>query len=47
MTPPLSGANLDAYWMPFTANRSFKQKPRLLIKACGAYFEDAQGAADL
>ena len=21
--------NLDAYWMPFTANRQFKQAPRL------------------
>jgi beta-alanine--pyruvate transaminase len=25
--------NLDAFWMPFTANRQFKQKPRLLVRA--------------
>lgn len=25
--------NLDAFWMPFTANRDFKQSPRLLSKA--------------
>ena len=24
---------LDAYWMPFTANRQFKQTPRLLESA--------------
>ncbi len=24
---------MDAYWMPFTANRQFKQAPRLLAKA--------------
>ena len=26
---------LDAYWMPFTANRQFKQAPRLLVRAEG------------
>ena len=30
--------NLDAYWMPFTANRSFKQAPRLLARAAGMYY---------
>jgi len=35
--------NLDAYWMPFTANRSFKKQPRLMLRASGAYFEDAEG----
>ena len=24
---------LDAYWMPFTANRQFKQAPRMLVGA--------------
>ena len=24
--------NLDAYWMPFTANRQFKKAPRLLAR---------------
>jgi adenosylmethionine-8-amino-7-oxononanoate aminotransferase len=31
-------AHLDAYWMPFTANRSFKKKPRIITKASGAYW---------
>src|SRR4051812_46756617 len=38
--------DLDAYWMPFTANRQFKQKPRLLARAEGMHFwtpEDRQG----
>lgn len=25
--------NLDALWMPFTANRQFKAAPRLLVSA--------------
>lgn len=29
---------LDAYWMPFTANRQFKKAPRLLTKASGMHF---------
>ena len=27
--------SLDAFWMPFTANRQFKQAPRLLASASG------------
>jgi len=27
--------SLDAFWMPFTANRQFKQAPRLLAAAEG------------
>ncbi len=30
--------NLDAYWMPFTANRAFKQAPRLLARAEGMHY---------
>ncbi|MGV6851890.1 MAG: aminotransferase class III-fold pyridoxal phosphate-dependent enzyme [bacterium] len=29
---------LDAYWMPFTANRQFKSNPRLVVGADGMYF---------
>jgi beta-alanine--pyruvate transaminase len=36
-------AKLDAYWMPFTANRQFKQAPRLLTGADGMYFRDDKG----
>ncbi|MDG2992207.1 aspartate aminotransferase family protein [Candidatus Synechococcus calcipolaris G9] len=30
--------DLNAFWMPFTANREFKQEPRLLIAAKGMYY---------
>jgi len=30
--------NLDAYWMPFTANRAFKEAPRMLARAEGIYY---------
>lgn len=35
--------DLNAYWMPFTANRQFKESPRLLTRADGMYFTDDQG----
>ncbi|MDM4765378.1 aspartate aminotransferase family protein [Pelomonas sp. SE-A7] len=35
--------DLDAYWMPFTANRQFKKAPRLLTRADGMYFTDDKG----
>jgi beta-alanine--pyruvate transaminase len=34
---------LDAYWMPFTANRQFKKAPRLLAKAQGMHFWTPEG----
>ncbi len=30
--------NLDAFWMPYSANRSFKQAPRLLARAEGMFY---------
>ena len=30
--------SLDAYWMPFTANRQFKQQPRLLSRSAGMHY---------
>ena len=38
-----TSVSLDAYWMPFTANRQFKQNPRLLTGADGMYFRDDKG----
>ncbi|WAC71228.1 aspartate aminotransferase family protein [Roseateles sp. SL47] len=35
--------DLNAYWMPFTANRQFKESPRLLTGADGMYFTDDKG----
>lgn len=39
----LKPQDLQSYWMPFTANRQFKQAPRLLAKAQGMYYWDDQG----
>ncbi len=35
--------DLDAFWMPFTANRQFKKAPRLLAKAAGMHFWTPEG----
>ncbi len=35
--------NLDAYWMPFTANRAFKAKARLVESACGTRYRTVDG----
>ena len=35
--------NLDAYWMPFTANRQFKKAPRLLAKSSGMHYWTEDG----
>ena len=35
--------DLDAYWMPFTANRQFKKSPRLLARAQGMHFWTPEG----
>ena len=35
--------DLESYWLPFTPNRSFKQRPRLLQAAEGMYYRDADG----
>ncbi|QXZ08695.1 aspartate aminotransferase family protein [Comamonas sp. Y33R10-2] len=34
---------LSAHWMPFTGNRDFKAKPRIITAAQGAYYIDADG----
>ncbi len=35
--------DLGAYWMPFTANRQFKAKPRLLVGAKGMFYSTHDG----
>ncbi|HVY21368.1 MAG TPA: aspartate aminotransferase family protein [Bauldia sp.] len=35
--------NLEAYWMPFTANRQFKSAPRIMVAADGMYYRTADG----
>lgn len=43
MTSLAHSLDLEAYWMPFTANRSFKKNPRIITAAQGAYFQDTEG----
>jgi beta-alanine--pyruvate transaminase len=35
--------NLSAFWMPFTANRQFKQAPRMLVAAKDMHYTTADG----
>ncbi len=35
--------SLDAFWMPFTVNRQFKSKPRMLVAAKDMYFTTDDG----
>ncbi len=39
----LAPADLEAYWMPFTANRQFKSKPRMMVAASGMYYTTDDG----
>lgn len=43
MTAPVRPNNLEAFWMPFTANRQFKQAPRLLVGAKGMHYTTSDG----
>ena len=36
--------HVDAYWMPFTANRDFKKEPRIITGANGHYYTTKDGA---
>jgi beta-alanine--pyruvate transaminase len=38
MSTPAPRADLEAFWMPFTANRQFKASPRLLARAEGMHY---------
>ncbi|RZA24298.1 MAG: aminotransferase class III-fold pyridoxal phosphate-dependent enzyme, partial [Proteobacteria bacterium] len=40
MTQPLDTSHL---WMPFTANRQFKEKPRMLVSAKGMHYTSDDG----
>ena len=39
----LNQSQLDAFWMPFTANRQFKDTPRLIESAEGVYYQTPEG----
>ncbi len=36
-------ASMDAFWMPFTANKQFKASPRLLASASGMHYKTVDG----
>ena len=38
-----SPEQMDAFWMPFSANRQFKSKPRLLASAKGMFYTSVDG----
>ena len=40
---PLQRAEMEAFWMPFTANRQFKANPRLLARAEGMHYWTPEG----
>src|SRR5437868_3194246 len=39
--------DLDAYWLPFTANRAFKKAPRLIARAKDMHYYTPEGRAVL
>jgi beta-alanine--pyruvate transaminase len=41
--PNPATADLEAFWMPFTANRQFKANPRMLARAEGLYYWTPEG----
>lgn len=40
----VAASNIDAYWMPFTANRDFKANPRVISGASGHHYTTENGA---
>ena len=40
---PKAPTGMDAYWMPFTASRQFKQSPRMFAKAAGMHYWTPEG----
>jgi beta-alanine--pyruvate transaminase len=43
VTPPLSRSDMEAFWLPFTPNRQFKARPRLLSRAKGMHYWTPDG----
>jgi beta-alanine--pyruvate transaminase len=44
MSPVLAPNDLDAFWMPFTANRAFKKRPRMVQGAKDMHYIRADGS---
>ena len=44
MTAPTTlSPTLDSQWMPFTANKAFKARPRLLVSAKDMHYQSDDG----
>ena len=43
MNVPVTPNNLEAFWMPFTANRQFKKAPRMFVAADRMHYTTAEG----
>ena len=43
MSARLATNDLEAFWMPFTANRQYKKAPRLIVAAEGMYYTTSDG----
>ncbi len=39
--------SLNEHWMPFTSNRDFKQRPRLITSANGVYLQNHEGKTQI
>lgn len=39
----LTREEMEAYWLPYTGNRQFKDNPRMIVEAKGAYYTDDKG----
>lgn len=42
-TTPITREDMEAFWMPFTANRQFKSQPRLFASAKDMYYTTVDG----
>ena len=40
-------SSLEHFWMPFTANRQFKQRPKMLVSASGMHYQTDDGRSIL
>lgn len=43
MTPLITAPSLEALWMPFTANKAFKARPRMLVAAKDMHYRSDDG----
>src|SRR5690242_10077188 len=43
MNRPTNADALEAFWLPFTPNREFKSRPRMLARASGVHYHDTDG----